>query len=184
MLKSFYRRPIFQYAWVVSDLDGACDRWIDAFGAGPFFTARHHRAEGYYRYRGSSRECDLSYAFGYCGSTQIQLIELHDDIPSIFHEMFPRGYEGFHHVGILGHDFVKERKHLLDQGLDIATEMWSGADVCYFDARPQFGCFVEIHGASPEVLALFVEWKAAHDQWDGVTDPIRTAGRLPSQKVQ
>ncbi len=181
MLTSFHKRPIFQYAWVVDDLDAACMRWTEAFGAGPFFTARHHKAEGYYFYRGSPKECDLSYAFGYCGQVQIQLIDLHDDVPSIFHEMFPRGYEGFHHVAILGHDFPTDKQHLLDQGLDLAVEMWSGADVCYFDARPQFGCFVEIHGTSPEVLAMFDGWKNAHDNWDGSTNPIRDAVELPKQ---
>jgi hypothetical protein len=181
MPNSFHGRPIFQYAWVVKNLDEACVRWANAFGAGPFFTARHHKAEGYYRYRGDTAECDLSYAFGYCGPVMIQLIELHDDIPSIFHEMFPRGQEGFHHVAILGHDFPADRAHLLAQGLELAVEMWSGADVCYFDARPQFGMFVEIHGAPPEIIAHFAVWQAAHDQWDGVTEPIREATALARQ---
>jgi hypothetical protein len=181
MMKSFMKRDIFQYAWVVRDLDTACRRWIDAFGAGPFFTARHHKAEGYYRYRGDTTECDLSYAFGYSGDAMIQLIELHDDIPSIFHEMFPRGEEGFHHVAILGHDFPADRQHLLDQGLELANEMWSGADVCYFDARPQFGCFVEIHGAPQAILDHFEVWKRAHRGWDGVTAPIRDAVELDRQ---
>ena len=182
MLTTFMQRPIFQYAWVVNDLDAAAHRWINAFGAGPFFTARHHKAEGYYRYRGDPKECDLSYAFGYCGPVQIQLIQLHDDTPSIFHEMFPRSQEGFHHVAILGHDFAADRDHLLKQGLELANEMWSGADVCYFDARKQFGMFVEIHGTSPAVLALFKGWREAHEGWDGVTAPVRGAHELPKQK--
>lgn len=182
MLKNFQGRPIFQYAWVVNDLDAACRRWASAFGAGPFFTARHHKAEGYYRYRGDPTECDLSYAFGYCGPVMIQFIQLHDDVPSIFHEMFPRGQEGFHHVGILGMDFEKDRQHLLDQGLEIANEMWSGADVCYFDARPQFGMFVEIHGAPPHIIEYFKVWQDAHDSWDGATDVIREAFELEHQR--
>lgn len=180
-MKSFMGRPIFQYAWVVNDLDAACMRWAKAFGAGPWFTARHHKAEGYYRYRGDPTECDLSYAFAYCGPVMIQLIQLHDDVPSIFHEMFPRGQEGFHHVGILGFDFPADRQHLLDEGLELANEMWSGADVCYFDARPQFGCFVEIHGAPPPIIDFFAVWQRAHEHWDGVTDPIRDATPLERQ---
>jgi hypothetical protein len=176
----FMQRPIFQYAWVVNDLDAAAHRWVSGFGAGPFFTARHHKAEGYYRYRGNPKECDLSYAFGYCGEVQIQLIELHDDTPSIFHEMYPRGQEGFHHVAILGHDFPADRQHLLNQGLELANEMWSGADVCYFDARKQFNMFVEIHGTSPAVLALFKGWRDAHLGFDGER-PIRDAHELPKQ---
>jgi hypothetical protein len=181
MPKSFHGFPIFQYAWVVNNLDESCHRWVKAFGAGPFFTARHHKAEGYYRYRGDPKECDLSYAFGYCGSVMIQLIELHDDTPSIFHDMYKRGEEGFHHVAVLGYDFPKTRKHLLDQGLEIANEMWSGADVVYFDARPQFGMFVEIHGAPQPILDHFARLQHEHDQWDGVTNPIRDAIPLEKQ---
>ena len=44
MLTTFMQRPIFQYAWVVNELDAAAHRWISAFGAGPFFMARHHKA--------------------------------------------------------------------------------------------------------------------------------------------
>lgn len=183
MLSSFHGHPIFQYAWVVNDLDAACHRWAKAFGAGPFFTARHHEAEGYFRYRGTTQECDLSYAFGYSGSAMIQLIELHDDTPSIFQEMFPRGSEGFHHVAILGHDFTKDRQHMLDQGLEIAVEMWSGADVYYFDARPQFGMFVEIHGAPSHILEHFEVWRSAHEKWDGVTDVIRESTPLAKQEA-
>ena len=174
-------RPIFQYAYVVNDLDQAARNWTRLFGAGPFFTARHHRAEGYFRYRGTPTQCDVSYAFAYCGPVQIQLVQQHDDQPSIFREMFQTGQEGFHHVAILGTDFARDKAHLLEAGLDLAIEMWSGADVVYFDARPQIGCFAEIHGVSPEVLALFAGWKQAHDGWDGVTDPIRDAVALPKQ---
>lgn len=181
MIKTFHGHSIFQYAWVVNDLDAACKRWTAAFGAGPFFTARHHKAEGYYRYRGSPEECDLSYAFGYCGPVMIQLVQLHDDTPSIFHEMFKRGEEGFHHVGILGYDFPRDRQHMLDQGFELVNEMWSGADVCYFDARPQLGMFVEIHGAPQEILDHFAVWQKAHQDWDGVTRPVREAIELPKQ---
>lgn len=138
MLKTFMKRPIFQYAWGVNDLDAACRRWIDAFGAGPFFTARHHKAGGYYRYRGDPRECDLSYAFGYCGPVMIQLIELRDDTPSIFSDMYPRGTEGFHHVAILGHDYPKDRQHILDHFAiwQKAHDDWDGGTDPIRDAIP------------------------------------------------
>lgn len=177
-MKTFMQRPIVQYAWVVDDLDAACRRWSTLFGAGPFFTMRHHRVAGYFRYRGGSEECDVSYAFGYSGDVQIQLIELHDDTPSIYHEMFRRGQQGFHHVAILSDDFAADRQLMLDQGLELAVELWSGADVAYLDARPQIGCFVEIIAAAPAVRGFFAGWKQAHDGWDGVTAPIRDAAEL------
>jgi hypothetical protein len=132
MISSFLQRPIFQYAWVVNDLDAGERRWAELFGAG----------------------------------------QLHDETPSIFREMFKPGEEGFHHVGILSEDFAADRQHFLDRGLDLAVEMWSGADVCYFDARKQIGCFVEMHGDSQIIREIFSGWKSAHDGWDG-RDPVR-----------
>jgi hypothetical protein len=41
--------------------------------------------------------------------------------------------------------------------------------------------FVEIHGTSPAVLALFKGWRTAHEDWDGQR-PIRDAHELPKQK--
>ncbi len=177
-MRTFMKRPIEQYAWVVKNLESACARWTSLFGAGPFFTMRHHRAAGYFRYRGGTEECDVSYAFGYSGPVQIQLIQLHDDTPSIYHEMFKRGEEGFHHLAILSEDFAADKQQMLDEGLELAVELWSGADVAYLDARPQIGCFVEIIAATPDVRQFFGGWKLAHDSWDGSTAPIRDAAEL------
>lgn len=177
------KRPIFQYAYFVGDIDAAVRKWVDLFGAGPFFVVRHHRSEGYFRYRGTETQADVSYAFAYCGPVQIQLIAQHDDQPSIYREMYAAGREGFHHVGILSAEFERDKAELAAQGLDLAIEMWSGADVVYFDARKEIGGFVEIHGASPVIADLFAVWKNAHDTWDGVTRPLRETNDPDVQRV-
>ena len=38
-------RVLFQQAWFVTSIDDAARRWAEAFGAGPFFMARHHKTE-------------------------------------------------------------------------------------------------------------------------------------------
>ena len=170
-------RPVFQYAYFVNDIDTAAMHWINLFGAGPFFRVFHHKvsidSRGYFRYRGTDTEADVSYAFAYCGPVQIQLIQQHDDKPSIYTEMFKAGEEGFHHVGILSAEFERDKQAFIDQGLDLAVEMWAVADVVYFNAVRQIGCFVEIHGDNPDIRAHFRDWKKAHDNWDRATDPLR-----------
>lgn len=170
-------RPVFQYAYFVNDLDTAAMNWVRLFGAGPFFKTMHHTVHndprGYFRYRGNPKEADVSYAFAYCGPVQVQLIQQHDDTPSIYTEMFKSGEEGFHHVGIVSDDLARDKADFIAQGLDLAIEMWSEADVVYFNAVKQIGCCVEIHGASDSIHQIFRRWKEAHDTWDGVTDPIR-----------
>jgi hypothetical protein len=76
----------------------------------------------------------VSYAFGYLGDVMIQLIEQHDDTPSIYREMYGPDEEGFHHVASLVHDFAAARQHFLDQGFELACELSTGGvDAAYFD---------------------------------------------------
>ena len=70
--------PLFQFAYFVDDLETAAQHWASIVGAGPFFVAAHHRADRF-EYRGAAIEADVSYAFGYSGTAQIQLIVQHDD---------------------------------------------------------------------------------------------------------
>lgn len=183
--------PIFQYAFVVDDLDAAAARWTALFGAGPFFTERHHvMPPGCFHHRGTDVQCDVSYAFGYCGPVQIQLTCQYDDKPSIFREMFPDGAQGFHHVGVLTENFARDFEYLKGLGLEAAVEMAHPGlahpapvyRVAYFDARPLIGCFIELYMASPGPLEMFRHWREAHESWDGRTDPIRTSS-LPGPRA-
>ena len=61
MLTRVMKRPMFQYAWAVNDLDAAARRWSKACGAGSYLHVPHE-AEGYYRYRDDPRPFDLSTA--------------------------------------------------------------------------------------------------------------------------
>ncbi|MCW1381893.1 VOC family protein [Novosphingobium sp. KCTC 2891] len=164
--------PLFQQAYFVRSIDEAARRWADAFGAGPFFMARHHKADEF-RYRGTSTEADVSYAFGYLGDTMIQFIEQHDDQPSIYRDMFADGEEGFHHIAYLVSDFAAERQRWLDMGYELATELYADeVNAAYFDTRALNGAFTEIHGDPPHIMGLFGVWKRAHEAWDRTTSPI------------
>jgi len=100
--------PLFQQAYFVNDVEAAARNWSRLFGAGPFVLTRHHKTVTF-SYRGTPQEADVSYAFGYLGDMMIQFIAQHDETPSIYREMFANGQEGFHHVGVLVHDFKAER---------------------------------------------------------------------------
>lgn len=175
-------RPIFQYAYVVEDIDLAVARWVALFGAGPFFVEPHHlMPSGCFRYRGGDEQAMLSHAFGYCGAAQIQLMRQDDERPSIIREMYAPGSQGFHHVGALTESFEEDFTFFRKMGLESAVELAFPAlddpnaeyRVAYFDARAQIGCFVELYAATPGPLAAFEQWRNAHEQWDGRTDPIR-----------
>ena len=155
--------PLFQHAYVVNDLERSVNGWSELLGAGPFSIRAHHRASRF-EYRGTPQEADVSYAFGYLGDTMVQLIQQHDDTPSIFREMYSPGEEGFHHVGTLVHDFPAAKRYFLDQGFEVACELWTGGvDAAYFDTRSVTGGFTEIHGDPPYILETFATYRRAHE---------------------
>jgi len=173
--------PLFQQAYVVADLERSVAEWSRVFGAGPFAIRAHHRAVRF-EYRGTPQEADVSYAFGYLGDTMIQLIEQHDDTPSIYREMYGPGEEGFHHVATLVHDFVAARQHFLDKGFEVACELSTGGvDAAYFDTRSLNGGFTEIHGDPPYIIETFARYRRAHAEHRPDDPPVfqRSEGGSP-----
>ncbi len=171
---SLMKYPIFQYAYVVDDIETACRQWHALTGAGPFFVSPHHQSPDHF-YRGKPSEADLSYAFGQAGPAHLQLIQQHNDAPSVYREMIARGQQGFHHVAILPPDFDAEKARFESLGFPAVTTLTSAARVAYMDTRPALGCFVELYEDNQPLRETFERWKAIHDGWDGVTDPIRKA---------
>ena len=166
--------PVFQYAYFVEDIASAAAGWAATVGAGPFFVAAHHRADRF-TYRGTDVEADVSYAFGYSGGAQIQLIEQHDELPSIYRDLYPTGVFGFHHVAMLVEDYAGERQRLLDAGFELACELWANDIVaCYFDTRPAIGAMTELHIRTDRIVETFDRWHRAHLAWDGIGEPLST----------
>lgn len=168
------RYPILQHAWFVTDLEEAAHRWHRTVGAGPFFITRNHYGERH-NYRGTPFDSPLSYAFGYHGDTHVQFIQQDDSAPSIYRDMYGPGEEGFHHIAMLVPDDEVEAESACFEaaGFPVASSLWALANVVYIDTRPALGCFLEMHGDTPEIRAVFARWKDAHDTWDGVTDVVR-----------
>lgn len=176
------RRPIVQYAYVVNDIEEACQRWNMMFGAGPFFTVPHFRGLNH-RYRGRRAEEDVSHAQGQAGPAQLQFTQQHNDAPSIWRDMYKPGEQGLHHVMIMVDDFAAEQQRFIDYGCAIAEEFDCPlsadptppiARCAYMDARHLIGCFVELFEENPVVRHEIVELKRLHEAWDGA-DLIRSA---------
>lgn len=167
-------QPIFQYAYVVADIEQSATAWAAATGAGPFFVTEHHRADSF-SYRGRPVEADVSYAFGYSGETQIQFIEQHDRTDSIYRDMFDDGQFGHHHVARLVADYEAERDRLIAAGHELACELHANdIDAAYLDTRSAIGVFTELHSITDRILATFARWRDAHHEWNGRGSPLRT----------
>ena len=159
------KNSIFQQAYFVNDIEESVKKLSKTFGAGPFVFTHHHKTDRF-EYRGTKQESDVSYAFGYLGDTMIQFIEQHDETPSIYRDMFKRGEEGFHHIGILVTDFEEELNRYLDMGFDLACRLWAdGVDAAYIDTRSLNGVFTELHGDPNHILGEFARWRRAHEKF-------------------
>jgi hypothetical protein len=60
-------------------------------------------------------------------------------------------------------------------GYPAVTTLTSAARAAYMDTRPILGCFVELYEDNAPLRETFAHWKAVHDAWNGVSDPIRDA---------
>ena len=67
-----------------------------------------------------------------------------------------------------------------DAGFEIGSTLHSYVPVAYLDCRSALGFFVELHGLNDDVDELFTEIRMAHEEWDGMTDPIRVRSKSSS----
>jgi len=87
-----------QLGFVVHDLDLALEYWTKTLGVGPFFTIRKITPEQWrYREQPSPAAC-VSLALANSGDVQIEIIQQHDDHPSVGRDFLASGRQGFNHV--------------------------------------------------------------------------------------
>ncbi len=164
---------VMQLAYVPADIDAALAYWTKTMGVGPFYAIDHVQLEDV-RYKGAPADIDFSLMLAYWGDTQIELIQQHNDAPSIFRTWRDQGRDGLHHVCMMVDDFANARAVVAHNGFEIVQEgrLASGAAVMYVEADGGAGTMVEILTRSDETDAVFGAIKAAARAWDG-TDPVR-----------
>ena len=168
-------RRLLQHAYVVTDLQQSVQDWVRLAGVGPFYVAEGLRLPGVW-YRGTTQDAELTFAVGYSGNVQIELIQVSPTMPGIYRETC--GSEGgYHHAWMACDDFDAALQDLQQQGLEIA---YSGAvegnsRFCYLDARRTLGTFIELMEPAPEIRAALQRMEQSAVGWDGV-DPLRSMG--------
>ncbi|MGI9246788.1 MAG: VOC family protein, partial [Steroidobacteraceae bacterium] len=75
-----------QVAWVVDDLEASMQKWINGHGVGPFMVLRHCQVTNLL-HRGRPTTCDFDVAIAQSGTLQIELIQQHDDLPSVYRDL-------------------------------------------------------------------------------------------------
>ena len=166
---------VMQTCFVVPDLAKAIDYYVRTLNVGPFFVLPHRKQPDRV-YRGTVAPVEVSLAMGFAGNMQIELIEQHDQAPSLFREAIAqRGY-GFHHVGIAHDDVPDVLPTYLAEGFEVVgrSPVPTGGEVLFLEPpEAPYPGFIELLPATAEMDERFTRfWRASVD-WDG-SDAIRS----------
>lgn len=159
--------PIMQNGYVVDDWRQAAEHWAAALGVGPFFALEHVEFSECL-YRGDPTNIDMSVAIAYTGNYQIELVQQHNDAPSIYMDFLKRNPPGLQHVGTLVDDLDAAldsnelRSRIIQQGCTV-----TGARFAYVDTVLHDGTMLELIEADEEMHRTFAYMASAAATWDG-----------------
>jgi hypothetical protein len=170
---------IRQIAFVEPDIDAAMSYWSNVLGIGPFFVKRRIRLASF-RYHGLDAESPtISIALAHSGRLQVELIEQHDDAPSIYRDFLAAGRTGLQHVSawVTCQEFDRLRSNLLEEGLALAQEgtiAESGARLAYYATeKGSNGIIYEVSDLmDPKHIGRVQRIEQAACAWNGA-DPVR-----------
>ncbi|ENO87291.1 VOC family protein [Thauera linaloolentis] len=167
---------IMQLAFVPADVPGALRYWTETMGVGPFFKLSNIVVDAA-RYKGGPADIDFSVYIAYWGELQIEIIEQHNDAPSIYSTWRGEGREGLHHVCIVVEDMARARAVCAEAGAAVMQEIWlpGGGEAIYVDAGGGSGGLIEMICFPPDNYAFFDVMREAARGWDG-SEPIRAVG--------
>ena len=160
---------IVQMAWVVDNLEEAATRLSRAMRVGPFLMLRHIKLDVPH-HRGRPQRTDFSLCLAQAGDVQVELVEQHDDTPSVYRDAFPDGPPGgmaFHHVAVIVADVFAETARYNALGFPTASSGRFGAiDFTYVDTRAAGGFMVEVLPDVPDMHRFFGAVREAAENWD------------------
>jgi hypothetical protein len=152
--------------------------YLENFGVGPWTVLGPFvPAEG--RYRGQPTKLEVTLAIAFSGHTMIELVQQHNDAPSVFRETIGRSGYGFHHFAIVTRDFDAELAKYRSTGFEIAfSDRLLGSRIVYFDTTSVLPGMTELVEYSPGIEAAQSAGFYSAQNWDG-SNPIRRMGPPP-----
>jgi hypothetical protein len=164
---------IVQHAYTVPDIQVAMAEQTTVLGIGPWFV-RGPFTPPHARYRGEPSTATFTLARAFRGPVMVELIQQHDEAPSVFRETIAlRGY-GFHHWATMPEGFDAELARLHALGCQNAFEdvLPTGARITYVDTQPMLPGMLELVERTPDQLASYGRIHEASLHWTG-EEPVR-----------
>lgn len=164
---------IIQFAYTVADVDAAVRLYVERFGVGPWYR-RGPFTPPHARYRGEPAQLTITLARAFHGDTMIEVIQQHDDSPSVFRERIDKVGYGFHHWAIATRDIEGDIARFAADGYPVAFEdqVPSGARIVYVDATAELPGMIELIEMNDVQEQMYERFHRAAADWDG-GDPIR-----------
>jgi hypothetical protein len=164
---------IIQMAYVVEDMRRAIEHWTKKLNTGPWFLLEHFTGIDA-RYRGRPTDVVASIAMSFAGHMMVELIEQHNDAPSVYRETIDKRGYGFHHFGVATRRYDADLKRYLESGYELAfsCKVPTGDRVGYVDTTADLPGMVELIEIGDGFEPTFNRFYGASIGWDG-KDPIR-----------
>ncbi len=164
---------LIQTALVVEDIRKSMEELTRHMRIGPWFL-RENFVFGKQEYYGKPSTAELSIAMGYSGHMLFELIQQHNDEPSVYRDVVTKRGYGLHHFGVAAARFDDAVAGYHARGYRTAfwAEVAPGVRVEYFDTTDVLPAMVELIEMKPSVEAMFTAFQQASVGWDGA-DPVR-----------
>jgi hypothetical protein len=167
-------------SFISRDLDQSLRYFVDVWNVGPWFVGRHLKYES--NYKGTPGKLDISVALASSDGLEFELIQQHDNGPSIYQDFLAAVPTGFHvqHMGMWAKDFAKSRAEALKRGwIPVQEGNPPAGQFCYLQHPTTPHLYMEISDCSPLKEHVRKTIRAVAATWDG-TDPIREGLPIPT----
>jgi glyoxalase/bleomycin resistance protein/dioxygenase superfamily protein len=164
---------IVQIAYTVKDIERGMRDFTERLNVGPWFvTGPFVPARGFYR--GQPTDMSLTLAVAYSGHVMVELIEQHDDKPSVYQETIKTKGYGFHHWGMCSKSFDADVARYEKSGCPVVFSDVSprGVRIVYVDTSRELPGMLEIIETTDALEAIYHSYFAAAQDWNG-EDPVR-----------
>jgi hypothetical protein len=164
---------IRQLGYVVPDIEAAMDHWSETLGVGPWYYNPKVPIVNY-RFRGESYDPHNSVALANSGPMQLELIQMRNDVPSMYREFVQAGNTGLQHVAYWTTSYDADLARYLELGFKpvMQGEVGARGRFVYFDTEYHPGTVIEISEIAGPKGRMFDLIRESSKDWDG-KDPVR-----------
>lgn len=165
--------PIRQLGYVVDDIEAGMKHWSEVMGVGPWFYNPRVPIEDYV-YDGKHYEPHNSVALANSGEMQVELIQIRNDVPSLYRDFMNKGLRGLQHVAFWTTQYDADLAMMLARDFTVKMSGCVGKNgrFAYFAQEQHPGTCIELSEVLGPKGKMFDLIRTASVGWDG-TEPVR-----------